>query len=98
APSPALFPYTTLFRSEPIFGEGGGRGMAEQYGVPWLGSLPLAMSIREQTDSGLPTVLAAPDSAEAQLYHDIATRLAARVSLLPRSEEHTSELQSRFAL
>lgn len=69
--------------AEPIFGEGGGRGMAEQYGVPWLGSLPLAMSIREQTDSGLPTVLAAPDSPEAQLYHDIATRLAARVSLLP---------------
>src|SRR5699024_3420377 len=69
--------------AEPIFGEGGGRQMAEQYGVPWLGALPLAMSIREQTDSGLPTVLAAPDSAEAQLYHDIATRLAARVSLLP---------------
>src|SRR5690625_452224 len=69
--------------AEPIFGQGGGRGMAEQYGVPWLGALPLAMSIREQTDSGLPTVLAAPDSAEAQLYRGIATKLAARVSLLP---------------
>ncbi len=69
--------------AEPIFGQGGGRDMAEQYGVPWLGALPLAMSIREQTDSGAPTVISAPESAEAQLYRDIATKVAARVSLLP---------------
>jgi|SRR5690625_329387 len=69
--------------AEAIFGQGGGRQMAEQYGVPWLGALPLTMSIREQTDSGFPTVIAAPDSKEAQLYRDIATKLAARVSLLP---------------
>lgn len=69
--------------AEPIFGEGGGRQMAEQYGVPWLGALPLAMSIRAQTDSGFPTVIAAPESKEAQLYKEIATKLAARVSLLP---------------
>ena len=37
--------------AEHIFGEGGGRRMAEECGVPWLGSLPLALAIREQTDA-----------------------------------------------
>lgn len=69
--------------AEAIFGQHGGREMAEQYNVPWLGSLPLAMTIREQTDSGNPTVAAAPKSAEAQLYHEIATKVAARVAGLP---------------
>lgn len=69
--------------AEAIFGQHGGREMAEQYNVPWLGSLPLAMTIREQTDSGNPTVAAAPESAEAQLYHDIATKVAARIAGLP---------------
>ncbi len=69
--------------AEAIFGQHGGRDMAEQYNVPWLGALPLAMSIREQTDSGNPTVAAAPDSPEATLYHEIATKVAARVAGLP---------------
>src|SRR5690625_549046 len=68
---------------EPVFGQGGGQAMAEQYNVPWLGALPLTMSIREQTASGFPTVIAALESKEAQLYKEIATKLAARVSLLP---------------
>lgn len=69
--------------TEAIFGQHGGREMAEQYNVPWLGALPLAMSIREQTDSGTPTVVAAPTSAEAALYHEIATKVAARIAGLP---------------
>ena len=69
--------------SEAIFGQHGGKQMAEQYNVPWLGALPLAMTIREQTDAGNPTVVANPDSAEARLYHEIATKVAARVAGLP---------------
>jgi len=69
---------------EHIFGEGGGKRMAEQYGVAWLGSLPLAMSIREQADSGAPTVAAQPDSEAAGLYRGIARKLAAQVAGLPR--------------
>jgi ATP-binding protein involved in chromosome partitioning len=53
---------------EHIFGVGGGTRVAADYGVPLLASLPLALAIREQTDSGLPTVVAAPDSAEAASY------------------------------
>ena len=65
---------------EHIFGEGGGRKLAEQYGVDLLGSLPLDASIREGTDSGRPSVVADPEGRVAQMYRDIARRAAARLS------------------
>lgn len=70
--------------AEPIFGEHGGREMAEQYQVPWLGALPLAMNIRTQTDSGTPTVVAEPHGPHAKIYHEIANKLALQVAALPR--------------
>jgi ATP-binding protein involved in chromosome partitioning len=72
--------------AEHIFGSGGGERMAEQYAVPLLGSLPLAMHIREQADSGHPTVVAMPDSAAALSYRDIARKTAARLSLRARNK------------
>jgi len=57
---------------EHIFGEQGGQRIAMDYGVPLLGSLPLALSIREQTDSGRPTVIAEPDSEVTRVYLDAA--------------------------
>ena len=69
--------------AEPVFGEHGGRDMASQYHVPWLGALPLQMSIRAQTDSGRPTVVAEPDGAAAKAYLEIARNLAANVAVLP---------------
>jgi len=66
---------------EHVFGEGGGARMAEQYGVPLLGSLPLDIRIREQADSGNPTVAAMPDSDLAMRYREIARNTAARLSL-----------------
>jgi ATP-binding protein involved in chromosome partitioning len=65
---------------EPIFGAGGGERMAAQYGVALLGSLPLDIRIREQADSGRPTVVAEPDGTLAQAYHRIARRAAARLA------------------
>jgi len=70
--------------AQAIFGEHGGRDMAAEYGVPWLGALPLALSIRQQTDAGCPTVQAAPDSEHAQRYHDIAHKVAMQLAGLPR--------------
>lgn len=70
--------------AEPIFGEHGGRNMAQEYKLPWLGSLPLAMSIREQTDSGHPTVVAEPDGEVAAMYQAIACGVAHQVAALPR--------------
>ena len=58
----------------------GGERMAAQYGVPLLGSLPLDIRIREQTDGGRPTVVAEPDGRLAQAYQGIARRAAARLA------------------
>jgi ATP-binding protein involved in chromosome partitioning len=57
---------------EHIFGEHGGERIAKDYGVPLLASLPLALSIREQTDAGRPTVIAEPDSAITRIYLEAA--------------------------
>ncbi len=70
---------------EAIFGSGGGERFAEEYGVPLLGQLPLELKIREQTDSGNPTVVSDPESASAELYREIARRVAALLSLQPKS-------------
>jgi len=72
--------------AEHVFGQGGGQAMAEQYGVPLLGSLPLAMHIREEADRGEPTVASAPASDAAARYRDIARRAAARLSLRARNK------------
>ncbi|CUR45700.1 Scaffold protein for [4Fe-4S] cluster assembly ApbC, MRP-like [Alloalcanivorax xenomutans] len=66
---------------EHVFGEGGARRLADRYHTEVLGALPLSLKIREQADSGRPTVAAEPDSPEAALYLAAARRLAARLSL-----------------
>jgi ATP-binding protein involved in chromosome partitioning len=66
--------------SEHIFGEGGGQRMSKEYDVEYLGALPLDIRIREQADSGRPTVVADPDGALAQTYKDIARRVAIRIA------------------
>ena len=66
---------------EHIFGKGGGGRMAEENDVDFLGGLPLDMRIREETDAGKPTVVAEPESRIAQMYRDIARRVAAKLSL-----------------
>ena len=71
--------------AEHIFGEGGGARMAEQYGVPLLGSLPLERAIREHGDAGTPVVLAAPDSPAAAAYRALAARLAEELAKRPRA-------------
>ena len=57
---------------EHIFGEHGGDRIAKDYGVPLLASLPLMLSIREQTDAGTPPVVAEPDSEVARIYREAA--------------------------
>jgi len=65
---------------EHIFGADGGRRMATQYGVDYLGGLPLTMSIREQADSGRPTVVADPESDIAATYRQIARTVAVKIA------------------
>ncbi len=66
---------------EHIFGAGGGRRMADQQNVDFLGALPLDIRIREETDSGKPTVVADPEGTISMIYRDIARRAAAKLSL-----------------
>jgi len=65
---------------EHIFGAEGGRKMAEQYGAPYLGALPLDIRIRQQADSGKPTVVADPDGEVAGLYKAIARQVAVGIA------------------
>jgi ATP-binding protein involved in chromosome partitioning len=65
-----------------FFGEGGGRRLAEQYGVPFLGQVPLDSQVRVGGDTGAPTVIAAPESPAGLAFKAIANRVAAGVSLL----------------
>jgi len=65
---------------EPIFGSGGGEKMCKEYDTEFLGALPLDMSIREQADSGMPTVVSHPDSRVAEIYRTIARRVAVKIA------------------
>lgn len=65
---------------EPIFGSGGGERIAKENKVELLGCLPLDVAIREQTDSGMPPVVAEPEGRVAEIYRAIARRVAGRLA------------------
>jgi ATP-binding protein involved in chromosome partitioning len=69
---------------EHVFGEGGAARMSKDYKVDVVGSLPLDIKIREHADSGKPTVVAEPDSRSAQIYKEIARKVAARIAELAK--------------
>ena len=64
--------------------------MCKDFGVEFLGALPLTMAIREQADSGKPTVVADPDGQVAAIYKDIARKIAVQVS------EKAKDMTSKF--
>jgi ATP-binding protein involved in chromosome partitioning len=72
---------------EAIFGSGGGAAMAEQYGIPLLGQLPLALEIREGLDHGRPVVAVNPDSPLTSAYMAFARRAAGALSMMPRNRK-----------
>ena len=76
--------------AEPIFGTGGGAKMCADFGVDFLGALPLTMAIREQADSGKPTVVADPEGTVAELYKAIARKVAIKVA------EKARDMSSKF--
>jgi ATP-binding protein involved in chromosome partitioning len=75
---------------EHIFGAEGGRKMAAEYGMPYLGALPLDIRIRQQADSGTPSVVAEPEGEAAGLYKDLARRVAVGIA------EKAKDFSSRF--
>ena len=77
---------------EHIFGEGGAAKMAAQYGVDLLGELPLDINIRLSMDKGEPIVISEPDSKVAQVYRDIARKLAIAVS--KKNKDYSAKMPS----
>jgi ATP-binding protein involved in chromosome partitioning len=77
----AVYTCPNCGHSEHIFGAEGGKRMAAEYKVDYLGALPLTMGIREQADSGAPTVVSDPDGDVAATYKSIARQVAVKVAL-----------------
>jgi ATP-binding protein involved in chromosome partitioning len=73
---------------ERIFGEGGGERMCGDYDVEFLGALPLDIHIREQADSGKPTVVSDPEGRVAQIYREIARRVAVKIA--EKQQDHSA--------
>jgi ATP-binding protein involved in chromosome partitioning len=64
-----------------IFGSGGGRRIAEEMQIPFLGEVPIDTRVRSGGDEGMPIVSAAPDSPAAQAFAAVAKQVAAQVSI-----------------
>lgn len=58
-----------------IFGSGGGKKAAEELGVPFLGSVPMEVAVREQGDTGMPIVMKKPDSPAGMAFLEIAKKI-----------------------
>lgn len=78
--------------TEHIFGADGGRQMATQYGVDYLGALPLNLSIRVQADAGRPSVVHEPDGEIAGLYRQVAQQVAVKIA--QRAKDFSSKFPS----
>jgi ATP-binding protein involved in chromosome partitioning len=77
---------------EHIFGADGGKKMAADYKMDYLGALPLNMQIRMQADSGMPTVVADPDGEVAAIYKAVARQVA--VSIAAKNKDFSSKFPS----
>ena len=64
-----------------IFGSGGGRKLAEEYNVPFLGEVPLGMEVREAGDKGVPVVIEHPESPQSKSFRSVAEEVARQVSI-----------------
>ncbi len=75
--------------TEHIFGADGGKRMAQELGVAYLGALPLNRQIREQADTGRPTVVADPDGELAALYQAVARQVA--IAIAAKAKDYSSK-------
>ncbi len=78
--------------TEHIFGADGGKNMATEYGMDYLGALPLNMQIRIQADSGKPTVVADPEGEVAGIYKSVARQVAIKIA--QRAKDFSSKFPS----
>ncbi len=79
-----------------IFGKDGARNLAKQWDVPFLGEVPLEQTIREGGDEGKPVAIAAPDSASAKAFEELAQRVAQQVSIRNAEAPPTEKIEILF--
>src|SRR5258708_21710202 len=70
-----------------IFGEGGGEKLAGEYGVPFLGSVPMGIEVREGGDRGVPLVVGRPGSPQAQAFRKVAQEVPPPASIQAKQPE-----------
>jgi len=64
-----------------IFGSGGGQSLCDEYGLNFLGQIPLGMEVREGGDKGVPVVVSHPDSPQSQAFRKVSEEVARQVSI-----------------
>ncbi|SDL64621.1 ATP-binding protein involved in chromosome partitioning [Catalinimonas alkaloidigena] len=79
-----------------IFGKGGGRSLAEQYNVPFIGEVPLVQTIRESGDEGTPAVLRGADDPAAKAFQEVAEALAQQVAIRNASMAQTRPVEIKL--
>jgi ATP-binding protein involved in chromosome partitioning len=72
-----------------IFGKGGGQKLADEYGLNFLGEVPMGMEVREGGDKGVPVVVSAPDSPQTAAFRKVAEEVARQVSIEAMKPELT---------
>ena len=77
---------------EHICGEDGGKRYAAEKGIDYLGALPLNLHIREQADSGKPSVVADPEGEVAGIYKSLARQVAVKIAA--KAKDYSSKFPS----
>ena len=72
-----------------IFGEGGGKKLADEYGLKFLGEVPMGIEVREGGDKGIPVVISAPASPQAEAFQKVAEEVARQISIEAMKPELT---------
>lgn len=72
-----------------IFGQGGGQKLADEYGLNFLGQVPIGFEVREGGDRGVPVVVSSPDSAQSEAFRKVAEEVARQISIEAMKPELT---------
>ncbi|ROL62125.1 ATP-binding protein [Bacteroidetes/Chlorobi group bacterium ChocPot_Mid] len=76
-----------------IFGEGGGKKIAEDYKVNFLGQVPLNIQMRENNDGGKPIVLADPENHQSKILREITAKIISEIRKLNYKKSIDSDLE-----
>ncbi len=92
----SYFESRTSGEREYIFGSGGAERISERWDIPLLGTIPLATTVRETSDGGMPVTIADPEAPAAQAFRSVARRLAAEVATQNRKAQNETMVQISF--